>query len=780
MTRLYTYAIFHANLKFSSVPSDHYGIIIDRCYWPILELAEREGFKLGLEFSAFTLDIINQHDPSFIRALCECWSGGKCEVIGSGYIQSAFPLVPAEVNQKNLELGNRYYQELLGRVPTIAYVNEQLYSGGLPSLYKEAGYEALIMDWDNSATYTAFPREYKYFPQIVDGADGTRIGLLWNSSISFQKFQQCVWGEMSADEYVQYVRSHHSSKADRSFPVYGSDWEIFDYKPHHSDPVHFLPPPRDVERIKQMLRRVCSEPNIALVTPGEVLRRFPPRNVINIGTSEYPIPCKKQERYNVTRWAVCGRDNVKINTQCYALYNQLMTIETLAKKYHALSEEELCKMEQAWEDLCYLWASDFRTFTTDEKYLQFRNRMGQSMAAVEGLRCRLLERVSSNESLTVINPLSCSWDNEVFESSLNFAEGQVNGQIGLRVNGVEFPVQPENTEHYGDGSIRRVCFAGRPEISAGSVNVVTVLSNRAMAGNRHISISPEENVVRTPSVVLRLSSHKGSTIEALTFPAVSDQALINRLPHGYFGSIRLSDGSYSGDTILHDRSGQIVTDLTPVNIIYPENLDGFSIFVPVRAKIETSVGSIWKTYRVYIHEPRLDVIYHFQLKDTCPLYFRVGNFTVNPEAFFKDSLYYATVNGGREVESFRLAGKEVIQDKPIDLSVSTHHCLGATEGWITIGDADKALSIISNKAELYSVPLVRYEEFDDSFFLRVSHSIGETDETSHNFWRGHNEIRFILIGHQNDCAAIRRKSRLFAQGLLLYSREKGKSRQAVA
>ncbi|MBW1799768.1 MAG: alpha-amylase, partial [Deltaproteobacteria bacterium] len=294
MNTLHIYAIFHANLKFSSVPSDHYSLILDRCYWPILELASQQDIKVGLEFSAFTLETVYEIDPTFVRAFKRCWNEGKCDLIGSGYIQSALPTMPAEVNRKNLEFGNACYRRLMGQAPKIAYLNEQLYSSGLIKLYKDAGYEAIVMDWDNSAAYNGFPEEDIYRPQYVKGTKDHTLRLLWNSSISFQKFQQCVFGEFPVEEYIDFVKSHYSENNDRSYPIYGSDLEIFDYKPHHSDPHHFAPLQEEMDRIREIFLRLKSLEDVELLTPSEILRRFHSEKIIKIETSEYPLPCKKQ------------------------------------------------------------------------------------------------------------------------------------------------------------------------------------------------------------------------------------------------------------------------------------------------------------------------------------------------------------------------------------------------------------------------------------------------------------------------------------------------------
>ena len=77
---------------------------------------------------------------------------GPAEFIGSGYTQLIGPLVPAKVNLANQNIGLSVYEKLLGFQPKIALVNEQAYSAGLISIYRNVGYQAIIMEWDNPAS----------------------------------------------------------------------------------------------------------------------------------------------------------------------------------------------------------------------------------------------------------------------------------------------------------------------------------------------------------------------------------------------------------------------------------------------------------------------------------------------------------------------------------------------------------------------------------------------------------------------------------------------------
>lgn len=63
-----------------------------------------------------------------------------------------------------------------------------------------------------------------------------------------------------------------------------------------------------------------------------------------------------------------------------------------------------------------------------------------------------------------------------------------------------------------------------------------------------------------------------------------------------------------------------------------------------------------------------------------------------------------------------------------------------------IGDSEKSITISSDKSELYSVPMLNFKELasEDSFFLRLYHSVGEIDDTAWWVWRGYNEVTYTI------------------------------------
>src|ERR1700761_8169957 len=203
---LRVFAFFHLNLAFSSIEEERRAEVIAHCYWPLLRLAERIG-PLGLEMSGYTLEEVAARDPAWIEAAKALIAAGRMELIGSGYSQMIAPLVPARVTAENLRLGLEAYQKYLGVRPRLALVNEQAYAGGLVPLYRAAGFDGLIMDFDNpAAAHPEWHAETQFLPQQAVGPDGQTIALLWSNTTLFQQLQRLAHGDISLETYARFVR----------------------------------------------------------------------------------------------------------------------------------------------------------------------------------------------------------------------------------------------------------------------------------------------------------------------------------------------------------------------------------------------------------------------------------------------------------------------------------------------------------------------------------------------------------------------------------------------
>jgi len=636
-SKLWLYALFHLNLAYSSIQEEQRPEVVRRCYWPLLRLAREYNLPVGIEASGYTLETATSIDPVWLDELCRLTSEGPCEFIGSGYAQIIGPLVPAEVNAANLRLGHQVYEQLLGFRPYIALVNEQAYSAGLVQHYLDAGYRAIIMEWDNPVRYhPEWKPEWRYLPQIACGQHGEEIPLIWNKSIAFQKFQRYAHGEMGLDEYMDYLRGH-LAEAPRAFSLYGNDVEIFDFRPgrYHTEAV--LQEKSEWLRIGRLFEALLADNRFQFIRPSQVLELMQAPgagNRLHLESPEQPVPVKKQGKYNITRWAVTGRDDLGINTACWRIY------EALKANPNASDED--------WRELCYLWSSDFRTHITEARWAAYRKKLSAFEKKVTDQRTWVASKHRTGGS-----------------------DGQTTS------------IEPniERKEHY--------------------------------------------LTIETETLKARLNCRRGLAIDGLWFKDISDKPLCGTLPHGYYDDIALGADYYTGHVILEALGQPKVTDLNPVEPSINEE-EGSII---IKGVISTPLGPVHKRLRICLSEPVLELDYHFDWDDVPAGSLRVGNVTLNPEAFDRSSLFYRVHNGGWKAETFLLANRKVDHGDAVSFLVSAKAGIGITNGIIELGDASHRLCVEVDKAKAALIGLITYREIANSYFCRLALSATEVDET---------------------------------------------------
>lgn len=417
---LHLFSFFHLNLAFSSIEEEARLEVIRRCYWPLLRLIREQRLPVGIEASGYTLEELRRLDPEWmteLRALCR---EGLTEFIGSGYAQMIGPLVPAAVNRANQRIGLRVYEELLGFRPELVLVNEQAYSAGLVSIYREAGYRALIMEWDNpGSARPGWHPHWRYLPQYALGADGLALPVIWNKSIPFQKFQRYAHGEMELPEYLEFLGGRVGSE-ERTFSLYGNDAEIFDFRPGRFHTEAAMGGESEWGRIARLYASVREDARFSLIRPSEVLDfldRPGAGNPLHLESAAQPVPVKKQAKYNVMRWALTGRDDLGLNTACWEIYEAL-----------AANDDS---PESDWRELCYLWSSDFRTHITARRWQGVRERLAalrQRLKPIPG-------RVSSEVREVSAKPFRVERNGAFLDIETECQRLRLNCRRGLAVDG---------------------------------------------------------------------------------------------------------------------------------------------------------------------------------------------------------------------------------------------------------------------------------------------------------------------------------------------------------
>ncbi|MEZ4354568.1 MAG: hypothetical protein R3F16_13070 [Myxococcota bacterium] len=738
MRPIRVYTAFHANLDFSAIPDTDRPVVIERCYAPLLELPERHGIPIGFELSARTLEHLIAEDPDWVKRFQGLIERGLVEPIASGRAQIVAPLAPCEVNRANLALGRDLYEARLGAAPDTWFVSEQTWSDGLIPLYREVGAARLIMEWNNPAAAQPSLRPLRLQPARLRDEAGPGPILLWNDSILFQKVQRIAHGAIPASELDALLDRLAASPAAEALCLYGGDVEIFDYRP--SRPV--APGGgRGVEmaRLIATLTRLAADPRFEFVLPRDVVEPGAPLPEVTLGSAADPVPCKKQPRYNPTRWAVSGRDGFGMNTRAQALLRS----ERAASR---LSAGSTGPAESDWVDL---WRSDFRTRATEEKIVEFETRMGLALARRRAGLERLTPPLRDGEDLVLVNPHAEDWPGLPIEVPLRLPPGRFfDLELRARRGAALAPGQQqlEVRGRHRDGSLREVLLVIEPEVPAGG-ELAFAFAATSRASDRPAGAEPDWSL-DAGGVATALLAHRGGALESVRFPGIESMPLLGTIAHGSFDAIAYTPDFYSGLVVAVDEAGGKETDLRPGRIV-PESSFAGPIRSCLAIEVPTAHGPWRKVLRAYHHSERLDLIHDLSFHDARLASLRLGIVTLRPDAWDRESLRYGTVNGGPGVEWRRLArGTRVEQSRAVSPSVSAHSCLGATEGWVAFEDERKGLLVSGDRAEAAVAPMLDFADVDELFFCRLSHSAAETDETRATFVRGRRRFAFALEAYR--------------------------------
>lgn len=435
---------------YSSIKIEERIEVVQKCYWPLFKLVD-QGFPIGIEAPALTLQIINKIDPGWIDLLAKYINDGKIEFIGSGYSQIIGPLVPAKVNDWNQVIGLEVYKQLLGTKPKIALINEMAYSAGIIEHYMNTGYEAIIMEWNNPRSANSeWKNEWRYYPQKAIGTYGENIPLIWADSITFQKFQRYAHGEYEMEEYIQYIKSQ-IGEFDRFFPLYSNDVEIFDNRPGRYQTEPHFDNNSEWDRIIELFTYLKKQNWCDFVFPNQVLSGLNDEfggNELKLESPSQPIPVKKQEKYNINRWALTGRDDLQINTSCYAIYNYL------------IAKDE--KNPESWKNLCYLWSSDFRTHITDRRWKAYQAKLNAALVQLDksentlvSTREKSFEPSKINETRSIL-----SISNSQFDLELNKKKGMTIKTFVVKEFSPEFLIGTLDHGYYDDISLGADYYSG--------------------------------------------------------------------------------------------------------------------------------------------------------------------------------------------------------------------------------------------------------------------------------------------------------------------------------
>jgi len=355
------YSIFHINTDFSSVEKCQISNIIKNCYWPLLKFAANNNIKISIEATASSLLDINMLDKKWIEQLKRLILSEKCEFIGSGYKQIIAPLIPYEVNNYNFKRGNEIYRQLLGFAPNICFVNEQSFSSSMIDLYYSNGYKSIVIDWNNFFKANPLAKnDNQYQVCSIRDNKNKKINVIWNNSINFQKFQRYIYDEINLSELTTEIEKLKKKK-NINYSLYGSDVEIFNFRPKrffNENKIEL----DEWDKINNLYTYLSKDNKIEYSLIKNLTHKTKNIFLKNITNAENPILVKKQNKYNITRWALSGHDDLRLNTYCWNLFYKIKNT----------------KNKKKWDELCDFWSSDYRTHLTKKKWKKLESKINKT------------------------------------------------------------------------------------------------------------------------------------------------------------------------------------------------------------------------------------------------------------------------------------------------------------------------------------------------------------------------------------------------------------------
>ncbi len=309
-----TSMLLHANLLYAEFPFSEIPNVIDRSYFPVLEMLEKNpAYKVILNWTGFTLEVLDGKFPEYgkypevIKLLRLLIDRGQVEITGTSWAHSILPLSPVEEVRLDID----YYLDTVKRVlkvrPKGFFPPEQGIDPLLGMVLKEKGYEYCFVDND-ILRYTLLDRlntanDFKPVPpsflkEISQVANKNIISQLlylfkWKRLLKNLTNMHPVTWETAGDKTITAVRCYQPWSSyilsclgrmtimnekrlykllDKVTPTlegyflpFSTDFEFYGYGGNiKEDPI-------PVSRLKNLLEYIHQSPHMEITLPSEYL-----------------------------------------------------------------------------------------------------------------------------------------------------------------------------------------------------------------------------------------------------------------------------------------------------------------------------------------------------------------------------------------------------------------------------------------------------------------------------------------------------------------------------
>ncbi len=139
----------HANIQYSQLSPEKRPWVIKNCYEKLFDLIIDNPYKIAFEASGKTIEDIAVMAPEVLDKLIFLVKEGKIEPVASPYIHFMLSNIPPQICLDSLKHSLDTWEKYVKVRPVVGWNPECGWASYLPEVYKEAGFQTLIMDADS-------------------------------------------------------------------------------------------------------------------------------------------------------------------------------------------------------------------------------------------------------------------------------------------------------------------------------------------------------------------------------------------------------------------------------------------------------------------------------------------------------------------------------------------------------------------------------------------------------------------------------------------------------
>ncbi|MHA1507460.1 MAG: alpha-amylase/4-alpha-glucanotransferase domain-containing protein [Promethearchaeota archaeon] len=280
-----------------------YEDIYQKSYMPLIDnIFEFSGIKFTLHFSGNLLEWLLENKPEFIEKLKVMAKRGQIEIIGGGYYEPIFAIIPYRDRIGQMKKLSDLIKKEFGLEVRGAWLSERVWEPNYPSFLNDAGLKYVIVD-DNHFRSTGITQEETFYSYITEDEGKTLRVFPINEALRYL----APWKPTYMS--IEYLKNATNEKGDRCV-VFISDAEKMGVwaTTHH---ICYIQGHEEGDNGKPFIPaffdQIISNNWIKSITLSEYMDKYPAKSLIYLPTASYDkmerwvLPTKERRAFTKIR-----------------------------------------------------------------------------------------------------------------------------------------------------------------------------------------------------------------------------------------------------------------------------------------------------------------------------------------------------------------------------------------------------------------------------------------------------------------------------------------------